>query len=251
MSPLSTPFKRIHLPQTTSTNSLAMEMHTRGEISMPTILSTDFQTDGKGQEPNAWHSEAGKNLLFSMVIQPENLHPARQFMLTKAVSLGICDALAGVLPYENIRVKWPNDIYADDKKMGGILISNTISGQDITLSIIGIGLNVNQANFPEWIPNPVSVKQLLGMQADRESLLAKLEMAITERLNMLNQATGESKLDEDYLEMLYQLHDWKFYRISGEEILGSISGVNEYGHLQLDTNDGRQLSCDLKEVVFL
>jgi BirA family transcriptional regulator, biotin operon repressor / biotin---[acetyl-CoA-carboxylase] ligase len=247
----SAPFKRIHLPQTHSTNKLAAEMHAQGEAIVQTILSTDFQTEGKGQESNAWHSEAGKNLLFSMVIHPEKLHPARQFMLTKAVSLGICDALAGVLPYENIRVKWPNDIYADDKKMGGILISNTISGQDITISIIGIGLNVNQTNFPEWIPNPVSVKQLLGMQADRESLLAKLEMAITNRLNMLHQSAGESKLDEDYLEMLYQLHDWKFYRVNGEEILGSITGVNENGHLQLDTNEGRQLSCDLKEVVFL
>jgi BirA family transcriptional regulator, biotin operon repressor / biotin---[acetyl-CoA-carboxylase] ligase len=247
----SVPFKRIHLPQTHSTNKLAAEMHAQGEAIVQTILSTDFQTEGKGQESNAWHSEAGKNLLFSMVIHPKKLHPARQFMLTKAVSLGICDALAVLVPYENIRIKWPNDIYVDDKKMGGILISNTISGQDITLSIIGIGLNVNQTAFPEWIPNPVSLKQLMGMHADREALLAELENTISARLELLNYQAGENKLDADYLEKLYQLHDWKFYRVKGEEILGSITGVDEFGHLLLDTNDGSQLSCDLKEVVFL
>jgi len=213
------------------------------------VLWSLKQSKGRGRFDRVWESREG-GLCFSILFEDiPALSVFYPFVLLCA--LAVRNVLADRTHEDFFSIRWPNDIYADDKKMGGILISNTISGQDITLSIIGIGLNVNQTVFPEWIPNPVSVKQLLGMHADREALLAKLEMAITERLNMLNQATGESKLDEDYLEMLYQLHDWKFYRVNGEEILGSITGVNEYGHLQLDTNEGRQLSCDLKEVVFL
>jgi BirA family transcriptional regulator, biotin operon repressor / biotin---[acetyl-CoA-carboxylase] ligase len=243
------PFKRIHLAECSSTNLVANEMHGRGEDITNTIISTDYQTSGKGLDTNSWHSERGKNLLFSLVIKPEGLEASAQFMLTKAVSLGVHDVLIQVLPAEVLTIKWPNDIYVDNKKICGMLISNHIGGNKILLSTIGIGLNVNQTIFPSELPNPVSVKQLIGMNTDRDWLLDKLSMSIAQRLTSIFSKARDS-LDQDYLQSLYQFQQWHKYESEGKMFTARIISVNHFGHLVLELETGETWNYDIKNLIF-
>ncbi|HZX59878.1 MAG TPA: biotin--[acetyl-CoA-carboxylase] ligase, partial [Mucilaginibacter sp.] len=115
-----------------------------------TVIMADDQHAGRGQQNNRWHSEPGKNLTFSLLLRPSFLSVTRQFDLTRAVSMGIIEALRPFLG-EKLKIKWPNDIYYEDRKMGGILIENTLQSNQIKNSVIGIGLNINQEAFPAEI----------------------------------------------------------------------------------------------------
>ena len=140
-----------------------------------TVVCAREQTAGIGQRGNVWHSEPGKNLTFSLVLKPTFLPFEQQYMLTKTVSLGVADCLIPLLPVgQEVSIKWPNDIYIGMGKVCGILISNHVSGSSLSSSVVGIGLNVNQTAFPEWIPNPVSLKQVTGQEEALEPLLLRL-----------------------------------------------------------------------------
>lgn len=161
---------RIHVDTCTSTLSYAAGL-SEEDTPHGTVVTAREQTAGRGQRGNSWESEPGANLTFSLVLRPHKWPATRQFELSMAVAVGVCRALRRSLPDADIRVKWPNDIYAGDLKMVGILIENTVSGSYITRSIAGIGINVNQTVFRSKAPNPVSMAQIAGHPFDLDTVL--------------------------------------------------------------------------------
>ncbi len=128
-----------------STNTRAVYLLKNQELADGTIVYTHFQSAGRGQMENRWESEDGKNLLFSIITFPVMIIPNDQFLISMTISLGICDFLKRYTGFYSI--KWPNDIYVGNDKIAGILIENSIMGEQIEHSIVGIGININPSSF--------------------------------------------------------------------------------------------------------
>lgn len=212
-----------------------------------TIIQAIEQTHGIGQKGNHWDSAPGENLTVSLILKPA-IAVADQFEITKILSLGITDALRKVLGNSGPSIKWPNDIYIGDKKIGGILVSNKTRANRITVSICGIGLNINQTVFPSWIPNPTSLSLQTRQRYPLDSILTQITEAIASRYRQ--QQEGED-LEKEYLARLLYYRQKSHYLYHEERIEGTITGVNRFGHLQIDVTDGRKLSCQMKEIAFL
>ena len=207
------------------------------------------QTAGIGQRGNSWFSSPGKNLTFSLILKPALLPIADQYQLTKVVSLGLADCLSQLIPCPaDIRIKWPNDIYVQRRKIAGILISHHISNSRIANSIVGIGLNVNQGTFPEYLPNPVSLFQITGNEQPLMPLLENLVGHIAHRYQQLQ--ANLHALDEEYLSLLLNYRQPADYLYHGTLIRATILGINSFGHLMLQLSDGSAITCQLKELAF-
>ena len=163
--------KIIRLAETDSTNNYLREQCAKARLPEGSLVIADFQTAGKGQVGNSWESEAGKNLMFSILLYPDSLPANRQFLISQIASLSVKETLEGYT--DSVKVKWPNDIYWKDRKICGMLIENDLSGQHLYCSVIGIGLNINQEIFRSDAPNPVSLTQITGKVYDREEVLAR------------------------------------------------------------------------------
>lgn len=200
---------------------------------------------------NHWFSgAAGENLTISVILKPTFLPAANQFGLTQAVALAITDWLSGFNIQRSAKIKWPNDIYVGDRKICGILTTTKLSTLHYTISsaIVGIGLNVNQTNFPEWVPNPTSLALLTGGRHDVSAVLPPLLDAIGCRYKQLRH--GED-LSTDYLERLMNLGVARRYSCRGEEITATVTGIDPFGRLCLIADDGRHLVCGMKEITLL
>lgn len=215
------------------------------------------QTAGIGQRGNHWHSQSGKNLTFSIVLHPSFLVSANQFRLTQVLSLGVSDFLKDAFRGERrddlanaVSIKWPNDIYVETSKICGMLVENRLSGATVRSSICGIGLNVNQTIFPDWIPNPVSMSQLTHETFDLETELHHLIDSISHRYRQL-QDDEAMQIEQDYLSRLLNMGIKSRYRYKGEDIEATITGVTPQGHLTLIDSSGNPIVCDLKEIQFL
>ena len=154
------------------------------------IVSTDNQTAGRGQRGNSWESEPGKNLMFSILTHPSAVPASRQFIISQAMALVILRVLKSISPPHSQRftVKWPNDIYYDNSKLGGTLIECDLQGKNIDNCIIGTGLNVNQTRFVSDAPNPISLRQIFGREFDRGVLLSAI---IKEFADIYSQLTSK------------------------------------------------------------
>ncbi|MEE4256695.1 MAG: biotin--[acetyl-CoA-carboxylase] ligase [Bacteroidales bacterium] len=239
----------IHLSEVNSTNDYMKELVKHGHLAEGTMVRADHQTAGKGVDLNTWESEAGKNILLSLILFPDFIPAEKQFSISMAIALGITDFLADQLPNENILVKWPNDVYAGGKKIAGILIANEILGMKIEHVIVGIGLNVNQETFSKNIPNPASMTNLSGNFFDLEKMTFKLRDCVIMRYEQLR--TGLSDLiRRDYYSRLLGLNENRKFHYKGNEIDAVITGVDEFGRLQLETDSGK-IVCDLKEISFI
>lgn len=228
----------IHIDETDSTNRWLKEC-TGGQS--PCAVVADYQTAGRGCGTNSWESERGKNLLFSMKIQPENLPANKQFRISMAISLAIVDALDQLVG--NLSIKWPNDIYWRNGKLAGILIENRLQGSLIKDSIIGVGLNVNQREFKSKALNPVSLWQITGQETDREQLLKD----ILERFDSYLQKDNRT----DYLSLLYRRKGFHPFADKDGAFMAELIDVEDDGHLQLRDDDGRKRRYAFKEVQFV
>ena len=244
-------FKIQQFDSLASTNQYC-ELLNLGEVEEFTVVVAREQTAGIGQRGNHWEAESGKNLTFSLVLKPVFLAVADQYQLTKAVSLAVTDWLAPFVPQgeRRVKIKWPNDIYVDDKKICGMLISNHVAGDRLSTSIVGIGLNVNQWVFPDWVPNPTSLCLLTGKEWSLEELLTGILTAIQTRYEELRREPLGA-LDTAYLTRLLRHGERAKYRYQNQSIEATITGVNRFGHLQLITPAGERLSCQMKEIQFL
>lgn len=243
------PFKQdIWLKSTSSTNDYASELLKTENPEEGTILITENQTTGKGLGKNTWESETGKNLTFSIILYPDFLEASQQFMISKVVALGIQKYLS--LKTRHVTIKWPNDIYFNDKKIAGILIENSIMGDRIKHSIIGIGININQTEFISNAPNPVSLKQITGDNYILQDELVELKYHIAKFYSKLRNKQVK-EIDREYLLNLYKYKVWHDFKSRDTLFRAKITGVNEFGHLQVLTPDDEIREFDLKEIEFI
>lgn len=240
----------IELKETTSTNSYTDKMLLSQKPAEGTVIIAYNQTSGKGQDQNVWESEANMNLTFSIILYPLFLNPSEQFRLIEVTSLGIADFIQTLLPsQENIKIKWPNDVYIGDRKICGTLVQNSIVGTQLSECIVGIGLNVNQEIFRSDAPNPVSLKQITGETYDVQKCLTDLCTCLDNRYFQLKNKQ-HALLENDYLSRLYRRHAWYDYIIQGSTIRARIIGITNYGQLRLESFDGIGYECGMKEVVY-
>lgn len=241
----------LHLPSVDSTNNYAKDFIAKSSPIDGTVILADEQVAGRGQSGTIWLADANKNLTFSVIYHTSFLRATEQFYLNMAFSLGISHAIHSIIqPFNHsaIQIKWPNDIYANNKKIAGILIENTISGMNLKYSVIGIGLNVNQENFPKEI-NATSFKTLLGKDADKNIILDTV-LASIEKYFLLLKERKFDRLKKEYIENLFRYKIVSKYK-KGEEIFeGSIIDIDEIGNLMLETTTGIQ-KFRFKEISFL
>lgn len=239
-------FQFIHLNSIESTNIYALELLRKENVIEGTVISTRFQEKGKGQLGASWQSDEGKNLQMSIVIRPK-IEVERQFELSQMVALSLkyfLDSLA----VEQVQVKWPNDILVKREKIAGVLIENTIQGNQISASVIGIGLNVNQVSFDSFNREATSLKLELQQEFDVENLLSDfLEIFKQTYLQFKN---GKLDLHQQYLNLLYGYGKPLRLRDADGEFLGVTLGTKSNGILQVNRN-GKLKNYDLKELQFL
>lgn len=243
------PFRFLHLEKAVSTNTYLQEIneHERARC----VVYADEQTAGKGMGTNVWESEPGLNLTFSMGVDMTFLKAADQFLLSQAVPLGLLDVLDKRLPSEALSVKWPNDLYYGNQKLCGILINSTIRGMDMGVSVIGIGLNVNQMCFRDWPTHPISMKIILKEEIALEPLLKQLVDAVDQRIQQLRSPEGIATIKEAYLSRLYRYRIWADYEVNGEKVRRFITGIDSFGRLETIDESGAKNVYDIKEIKFI
>lgn len=222
----------IRLSSVDSTNNFAATLISDQLCQNGTAILADSQSYGKGQRGNSWYSEAGKNLLVSFIFKPDKLSVLRQHEITWLTSICLVKTL-GIFNID-AEIKWPNDIFVKGKKIAGILIENQLSGEFISNSIIGIGLNVNQTDFK-------------GIEATSIQLEFKKEISIdivfNELCNQLNSLFKEfhqaeiNTLKSEYDLLLYQKNKLSFYEDENGKFEGEIIGVKNNGYLEVKVGE--------------
>ncbi len=232
-----------------STNVYAQNLIAKSKPIEGTVIMALHQTKGRGQRGTTWESEKNNNITLSIIFFPTFLLPQQQFRLNEVISLGLLDFLEKYF-HNRVFIKWPNDIYINEKKIAGILIQNSITSTTISSSIVGIGLNVNQKVFSNDIPNPTSMILEGGQRFDlmqlTHELLKKIEMRYLPLRSEKNTSTRQ-----EYIEKLYKLNEVSsFEKKSGTKITGTIKGIDELGRLMIET--GNQIEAfAYKEIKFL
>lgn len=207
------------------------------------------QYGGRGQKGTAWQSEPGKNLTFSVLLTPTFLDPKQQFVLTAAISLAVARWLESSTQAD-VKIKWPNDMYVGDRKIGGILIENILKGKTWKSAVVGIGININQISFPAEIQKrTTSVKQILHKNCQVSELLPDLCNHIEREYNALKSGHSDAVL-ADYKQRLYRRDELHPYLVEGINVSGVLRGVSETGRLQIDFN-GHNVDFDIKEIAFV
>ena len=207
------------------------------------------QTAGRGQRGNMWSSKKGENLLFSMLVHPGNsLEVANQFLLSQAVAVSLHAALKcyGV----ETKLKWPNDIYVGNRKLAGILVELDYSGAFVEQAIIGIGLNVNQTEFPPMDRVPVSMKMLLGKDIPVEDVLRDVLSHFSHYYQEMRCGCKET-IFAAYRELLLGFGEQRKYVDAEGAFTAVIEGVELTGHLLLRRSDGTLSRYAFKEVEML
>lgn len=222
------------------------------ELDNLSVTAALYQTSGKGQRGNRWDSAKGENLMFSILLRPGSgdvpkVPAPRQFFLSLVSSLAVYHTLEdyGITS----KIKWPNDIYVGNKKICGMLIENTL-GQDggIKESIIGIGLNVNQTDFPPQLMNPTSMARITHKEYDIKEVLDKLMGHFTALLS-----TPAEELSEAYLSHLFRLGERAEYvdSASGEAFQGIIKGITDDAFLLVEICGGETRRYAFKEISYV
>lgn len=237
----------LHLAETRST---MLRVRRADLLSRPeefVLVRADAQTEGRGQRGTHWEAAPGKNLLFSLLCRPTFLAPEAQFRLSEVAALATVEALR---PYVAACVKWPNDVYVGDRKICGMLLEHDLSGSRIARSVVGPGINVNQAVFLGDAPNPVSLRQLLGHDVALDVLLDAWVSAFIRLYRRL--ADGEAAaIDRAYRAALYRAEGYHPYRDAAGPFSARIVGVEPDGRLQLQDADGRLRRYAFKEVSYI
>ena len=238
----------LRLDETLSTNTELKLLQKQSPLPEGSVVVAEFQTGGRGQAGNSWYSTRGKNLLLSFLLYPYNVKARDQFIISRIVSLAIKRVLDKHL--ENVSIKWPNDIYWNDEKIAGILIENSLIGQHIDYTIVGIGLNVNEEEFPKQLPNPISMKQIVEAELDRDLLFDDLSNNLFE----LYQSLGRGKTalrEQEYMQHLYRREGIHWFSDKNGQFKAAIKTVLPSGHLVLTTYPEREKRVyAFKEIAF-
>jgi BirA family biotin operon repressor/biotin-[acetyl-CoA-carboxylase] ligase len=210
-------------------------------------ITANEQENGHGRQGKKWESETGKNLLLSLLLYP-NIHPSKQFNICQYVSLAAADVIRDTFSVPDVYIKWPNDIYIRDKKIAGVLIEHFIQGESINYSIVGIGININQRNFPAPLSHTTSLCIETGKEHDIKTCMENLieKMKQTEKLS-------DTVLKMHYEHCLYKKGKFANFilpAISTTPMLLKITGVDEIGRLQLVDKNNIPYSCAFNDIVY-
>jgi BirA family biotin operon repressor/biotin-[acetyl-CoA-carboxylase] ligase len=242
------------LKKVDSTNSYLNNLLSQHRLPEGAVIVADEQTAGRGLANERWESEAGRNLLMSVVFYPSFLSTQNLFMLSKTFSLGVYDCILGILPgfreNKTIKIKWPNDIYVGEKKICGMLIENSIRNPNINHTLLGIGLNVNQENFSQSLKNPVSLKMILGKEQRIDYCFSALCSSIERRYLQLK-AGHADQLNEDYLSALFRFGELQEYESGRERFKAKLTAIADDGKIFLKHENGLIGRYDFKEVKFI
>ncbi|MBL0308846.1 MAG: biotin--[acetyl-CoA-carboxylase] ligase [Bacteroidetes bacterium] len=238
----------IELEAVDSTNSYIKVLLTSDPPAHGTVVVAREQFGGRGQMGTTWSSESNQNITMSVLLYPDFLEADKQFFLSMAVALAVKDFCEFILK-DDIKIKWPNDIYYLNQKLGGILIENTISGNKLSSSIIGIGLNINQSTFDPDIPNPASFAQIAGHTFDLPSLVTDL-CSFLEKYYLQLQQLHFNFLDRAYTDSLYRYQQTHEFKKGDRVFKGEINGVTKEGKLILHSN-GKEQRFAFKEVQYV
>lgn len=242
--------KLIKLDAIDSTNDFLKALASNDELENFTVVTAENQTKGKGQMGAKWQSESGKNLIMSALVKDFLYDNEQVFNLSLIVSLSVIEALKS-LNIPDLSIKWPNDIMSYNKKIGGILIENTIKSDGRIVSVVGLGLNVNQTNFEE-LPNASSLAVILGHTFDKELLPVLIIEKMQQKI-----ALWDSKSAiywNDYFETLFRKGvpmPFKNLVSSRQNFMGIIQGVSPVGKIQILLEDDSVSEFDIKEVQML
>ncbi|RIJ36898.1 biotin--[acetyl-CoA-carboxylase] ligase [Pontibacter oryzae] len=222
----------VFIPACASTNSEAQQLLLKNEATEGCVVLTHNQTQGRGQRGNSWEAEPGQNITLSVILSPTFVPVRQQFYLNMAVSLAALDLLRehGL---QQAQVKWPNDLFFEDKKLGGILIENTINSHSLQHSIVGIGLNINQQQF--GYTTATSLAKVCGSTVNLEKTTLRLLEHLEKRYLQLR-GGHTARLKYEYLQGLYRYQEVHAFRIGEEEVQGQILGVDEAGRLAVEVN---------------
>ena len=237
------------ISKTDSTNKYTIRKLADNEIEEGAVFLAHEQTKGRGQMNNRWESEPRMNLTFSIFLRPEFLPVNQQFMISKIVCLGLKNFLQHHID-ESVTVKWPNDIYVNDKKICGILIENAVMNSRICYSVVGIGLNVNQVSFHPDLPNPVSMKMITGKDFKTDELLSDLLKEIDYYYTLLKSGLAK-EINTSYRNSLYMLEIVGVFRDKDHQFHGVIKGINNIGQLVVEDTEGVSMAYHFKEIEFL
>lgn len=237
-------FQFIHLNSVESTNIYAHKLLQKENVPEGLVVSTDFQEKGRGQYAKTWESNPSKNLLMSVLLKPR-WKAELQFEWSKMIAISVKESLDS-LAVDKVQIKWPNDILIAGEKVAGILIENSLNGDTISSSIIGIGLNVNQTNFSSFPRAATSLKLRTGKEFKIEKVRENLLMHLYENYFQFNLKT----IREKYLNSLYGYGIPKKFQDSDGIFTGVILGVLPNGRLQMN-KDGKLKDYEVKEITFL
>lgn len=241
-------YKLLQYPVLGSTNTHMINLLASGEpMDEFCVVMTEEQSAGRGQGSNRWSSRTGKNLTFSILLLPD-IPASDHFYLNMCVSLGVMRAVATYTG--GAQVKWPNDIYVSDRKICGILIESSIKGGHIIRSVAGIGINVNQDEFEEWVPNPTSVRLETGSETDIIAILDETVRYIAGYCSMMRGGQKAAILDE-YHENMYLRGCKAIFEDADGRFEGTIKGCTEGGLLEIERTDGSMSRYAFKEVKYV
>lgn len=238
----------LHLKTIDSTNSYAQELLKVANVHEGTIIKADEQTAGRGQRGNNWYSQPGLNLTFSLVLHPNFIAAKNQFFLNKIVTLGIRNFLETKLK-SSIYIKWPNDIYVENKKICGILIENSLKGNKIESSVIGIGLNVNQDVFTDSLTQATSLKLENGLDYSLDDCLEELAKYL--EASYLKAKRDNRYIDDEFYKAMYRLEEFHDYSIGNKKLRLKITGVDSIGRLCTISESGEEQFFNFKEISFM
>jgi BirA family transcriptional regulator, biotin operon repressor / biotin---[acetyl-CoA-carboxylase] ligase len=237
----------VFLPSCHSTNDIASEIIQNKEFIDGTVIITDHQTAGKGQRGNRWESQPTENLLMSIVLKTSFLPIDQQFDLSVTVAISVLEAL-NTFQVPNLNIKWPNDLFLGEKKIGGILIENSILGTKINTSVVGIGINIHQQNFEN--PRASSLeKEINHLNFGRSKIAEKICERLESNLYLL-QKNGRESIREKYHQNLFGKGQTRLFKTEDGILEGIILGITENGQLHLSTS-GSKKYYNIKEIEYL
>lgn len=240
--------KIIKLDAIDSTNDFLKGISSLDETINYTVVTAESQTKGKGQMGQKWESEEGKNLIMSVLIKDDFFDITQLFHLNVVFALSVIEVLESFRIPE-LYIKWPNDIMSYSKKIGGILIENSIKSDGEVVSILGLGLNVNQTNFSE-LPKASSLALVSGVEFDKELILQLLVDKLKQKI--FNWKVNKQAYWEDYTQKLFKKGvPMPFSAENGIHFMGIIQGVTPFGKLEVLLEDDNVGEYDIKEIQML
>ena len=239
--------KKLHFDSLNSTNETLNQLSKKIELENGFYITADYQKSGNCQNNDKWDSNPKENLLISIFLNLD-LNIENSFILNQLASLAVLDTLKNFLE-QKIEIKWPNDVYTDNKKISGILINNIVKGGIINSSVIGIGINVNQTNF-----NKKYIATSLKLLNKKDFELEEIEKVLMKNIKKQSMILFDEKislLSSRYNNHLYRKNQDSLFILNKKRIYAQIIEVNQNGKIKLMFGDGEVNEFSKGEVKLL